>query len=134
MPVIFKVFRFDPSIDSQPRYEMYEVPAEKETTVLDGLIYIKEKSSKNLSYRRSCREGVCGSCSMRINKITRLACKTHIFDVLDDNFGQIEHLDHLQVITDLVVDLEHFLNDNKNIRICINTNLTADKIELIRKT
>ena len=134
MPVIFKVFRFDPSIDSQPRYEIYEVPADKETTVLDGLIYIKEKLSKNLSYRRSCREGVCGSCSMRINKISRLACKTHIFDVIDDNIVLIEPLDHLQVIKDLVVDLEPFFNGIQNVRPWRIANLTEDNVEKPRKT
>jgi len=111
MLVEFKVFRFDPSIDSQPYYESYKINAEKETKVLDGLIYIKENLSKSLSFRRSCREGACGSCTMRINKISRLACKTHIIEVLDKktNSVLIEPLDHLPIIKDLIVDIETFL-------------------------
>ena len=134
MLVEFKVFRFDPSKDPQPRYETYEVTAEKDTTILDGLIYIKEKLSKSLSFRRSCREGACGSCAMRINKISCLACKTHVFDVLYNNSVSIEPLDHLQVIKDLVVDLEPFFDGISHIRPWLITNFMEKEIEKPRKT
>jgi len=91
MLVEFKVFRYDPALEAEPHYKIYKLNAEKETTVLDGLIYIKEHLSKSLSFRRSCREGACGSCAMRINKISKLACKTHIFEVLDNNSILIEN-------------------------------------------
>ncbi|MFX0133399.1 MAG: 2Fe-2S iron-sulfur cluster-binding protein [Candidatus Hodarchaeota archaeon] len=116
MLIKLKVYRFDPSIDPNHRYEIYDINAEKETTVLDGLIFIKENLSKTLSFRRSCREGACGSCAIRINKISRLACKTHIFDVMDKNAILIEPLDHLPVIKDLVVDLEPFFEGISHVR------------------
>lgn len=133
MIVEFKVFRFDPSVDPEPRYGVYEIPAEKETTVLDGLIYIKEKLSKTLSFRRSCREGACGSCAMRINKISSLACKTHIFDVVNEKSVLVEPLDHFQVIRDLVVDLEPFFNGIRHIRPWRIANLLEDNVEKPRK-
>jgi len=116
MLVKFKVFRFDPSNDPQPYFESYEINTEKETTILDGLIYIKENLSKNLSFRMSCREGVCGSCAMRINKISRLACKTHVFDVIDESEVLIEQLDHLPLIKDLVVDIDPFFESLIHVR------------------
>ena len=133
MIVEFKVFRFDPSVDPESRYEVYEIPAEKETTVLDGLIYIKEKLSKTLSFRRSCREGACGSCAMRINKISSLACKTHVFDVVNNKPVLVEPLDHFQVIRDLVVDLEPFFNGIRHIRPWRIANLLEDNVEKPRK-
>lgn len=134
MLVEFKVFRFDPSIDPGPQYVRYEVPAEKDTTVLDGLIYIKDNLSKSLVFRRSCREGACGSCAMRINKISKLACKTHVFDIVKNNSILIEPLDHLQVIRDLVVDLEPFFDGIKHIRPWRIANILDDNTEKPRKT
>ncbi len=125
--VKFKIFRFDPSKDPKPRFEIFEVNAEKETTVLDGLIYIKEKLSKNLSFRRSCREGACGSCAMRINKISKLACKTHILDILNNDYILIEPLDHLPIIKDLVVDLEPFFHGISCVRPWRITNYIKDE-------
>ncbi|TFG25558.1 MAG: succinate dehydrogenase/fumarate reductase iron-sulfur subunit [Promethearchaeota archaeon] len=133
MLVKFKVFRFDPSVDLKPKYELFDVPSEKDTTVLDGLIYIKENLSKSLSFRRSCREGVCGSCAMRINKISNLACKTHVFDVMNNESVLIEPLDHLQVIKDLVVNLEPFFDGIRHIRPWRIANLNEENVEKPRK-
>ena len=71
--------------------------------VLDALIYIKSKIDSSLTFRRSCREGVCGSCSMNIDGINTLACTKHIEDV--KNNIKIYPLPHMQVIKDLVPDL-----------------------------
>ena len=74
--------------------------------VLDALISIKAIYDSSLTFRRSCREGICGSCSMNINGVNRLACTTPI----DHLKGEIRvyPLPHLEVIKDLVVDLSHF--------------------------
>ena len=133
MLVEFRVFRFDPNKDPQPRYEVFKISVERETTILDGLIYIKEKLNKTLSFRRSCREGACGSCAMRINKVSSLACKIHVLDVINNNSVLIEPLDHLQVIKDLVVDLEPFFNGISHIRPWRIANLLKNNVEKPRK-
>ena len=125
--VEFKIFRFDPNNDDEPRYENYMLNIDEKTTILDVLIFIKENLSKNLSFRMSCREGACGSCGIRVNKISRLACKTHIFDLENKDSILLEPLNHLPVIKDLVVDLEPFLNGISHIRPWRINNYTTEE-------
>ena len=103
----FKIFRFDPEKDSEPRYRTYEVPLSMGMTVLDGLYYILENHDGSLAFRSSCRAAVCGSCAMKINGHFGLACRTLVED-LKSMPVTVEPLAHLPVVKDLVVDMTRF--------------------------
>jgi len=101
---IIEIYRYDPDTDSNPRLDIFEIDMDDcGPMVLDALIYIKSKIDSSLTFRRSCREGVCGSCSMNIDGTNTLACTKHIKDV--KNNIKIYPLPHMQVIKDLVPDL-----------------------------
>ncbi len=101
----FRIYRWDPETSDNPRIDTYEVNLEDcGLMVLDILIKIKDEIDSTLTFRRSCREGVCGSCAFNINGMNRLACITHI-STLDDGDIIINPLPHLPVVKDLVPDL-----------------------------
>ncbi|GJL94140.1 MAG: succinate dehydrogenase iron-sulfur subunit [Hyphococcus sp.] len=103
----FKVYRYDPSTDDNPRVDHYEVDVSNVSMVLDGLIKIKNEIDPSLSFRRSCREGVCGSCSFNINGANTLAC-TKSLDDLGSGDITVYPLPHQPVLKDLVTDLTNF--------------------------
>ena len=74
--VKFEVLRYNPATDGKPRLQQYSVPVTKGMTVLDGLNWLKEHEDRTLSWRSSCRMGVCGSCGMFINGLPRLPAIT----------------------------------------------------------
>ena len=112
----FRVFRFNPETDANPRFDSFTVPTfKKGLTVLDGLFYIQEKLDGSLAFRSSCREGICGSCAMHINSKYRLACETQVKD-LSGNEVVVQPLGHLEVLRDLVVDMEGFFAKYKYIK------------------
>ena len=82
---IFKIYRYDPEKKENPRLDTYEIDLKKcGPMVLDALIYIKNELDPSLTFRRSCREGVCGSCSMNIDGTNTVACTKNINDVKGD--------------------------------------------------
>jgi len=104
----FKIYRYDPDAPDNPRIDTYEVDlAECAPMVLDALIKIKDEVDTTLTFRRSCREGICGSCSMNIGGTNTLACTCAIEDVPGDEVA-VYPLPHMQVVKDLVVDLTQF--------------------------
>lgn len=108
--VIFSVYRFDPDQDRKPRYQDYEVEIRRTgMMILDGLNQIRWEQDGTLAYRRSCREGVCGSDGLNVNGVNRLACVTHIEEVSDKRLT-IQPLPSLRVVKDLVVDITDFLD------------------------
>jgi succinate dehydrogenase / fumarate reductase, iron-sulfur subunit len=102
--VIFRIHRFDPAMDTAPRWEEHRLPYTPGMTVLDGLKKIKETSSPSLAWRSSCRMGVCGSCGMFINGRPRLACNTQVTE-LDTNLVLVAPLPNFNTVRDLVPDL-----------------------------
>jgi len=103
----FVVYRYDPDSGENPRRDTYEVDTAKfGPMVLDALIYIKNEVDPTLTFRRSCREGICGSCAMNIDGTNTLACTKAIEDVKGE--VKIHPLPHMPVIKDLVPDLTHF--------------------------
>jgi succinate dehydrogenase / fumarate reductase iron-sulfur subunit len=102
----FHIYRYDPDSGANPRVDRFEVDLTGQSMVLDALIQIKSVSDSTLTFRRSCREGICGSCAMNINGINRLACTTSLHDLTGDI--RIYPLPHLPVIKDLVPDLSNF--------------------------
>jgi succinate dehydrogenase / fumarate reductase iron-sulfur subunit len=101
----FKVYRYDPDSGENPRVDTYEVDMDScAPMVLDALIKIKNEMDATLTFRRSCREGVCGSCAMNIDGTNTLACTKPIGDVKGD--VKIYPLPHMPVVKDLVPDLK----------------------------
>jgi succinate dehydrogenase iron-sulfur subunit len=103
----FRVYRWSPDEGGNPRMDTYQVDrADCGPMVLDALIWIKNKVDATLTFRRSCREGVCGSCAMNIDGLNTLAC-TH---AIDDSKAPVKiyPLPHQPVVKDLVPDLTNF--------------------------
>ncbi|WP_435119947.1 succinate dehydrogenase/fumarate reductase iron-sulfur subunit [Halolamina sp. C58] len=113
--VHLKVFRYDPDVEAkeEPRYDDFHVPLERGMTVLDALIYARDHFDSSLTFRHSCRMGVCGSDGLFINGRQRLGCQTQISDL--DSPVQVEPLPHEPVIKDLVVDMDHFFERMESI-------------------
>ena len=102
----FKIYRYDPDSGANPRYDLYTI--DLDTTgpmVLDALIKIKNEIDPTRTFRRSCREGICGSCSMNMAGSNGLACTTAIADIKGE--VKITPLPALNVVKDLVPDLTH---------------------------
>jgi len=103
----FQIYRWDPDSGENPRIDTYEVDLDScGPMVLDALIKIKNEIDSTLTFRRSCREGICGSCAMNIDGTNTLACTKAIEDVQGD--VKIYPLPHMPVVKDLVPDLTHF--------------------------
>jgi len=103
----FRIYRFDPGNGEGPRIDRYDIDlAACGPMVLDALIKIKNEVDATLTFRRSCREGICGSCAMNIDGINALACTKAIDEVRGP--VNIFPLPHLSVVKDLVPDLTDF--------------------------
>ncbi len=100
----FKVYRWDPDTGENPRLDSFEVDLDScGPMVLDALIKIKNEIDPTLTFRRSCREGVCGSCAMNVDGTNTLACTKAISDIKGE--VKITPLPHMKVMKDLVPDL-----------------------------
>ena len=103
----FQIYRWDPDGDQNPRADSYDVDTDRcGPMVLDALIKIKNETDPTLTFRRSCREGICGSCAMNIDGTNTLACIKPIDEVKGD--VKVYPLPHMPVVKDLVPDLTHF--------------------------
>lgn len=105
--VEFMVYRLDPSRDREAHYVVYDVPVRPGMTVLDGLIHIQRELDPTLSVRYSCRFKICGSCAVLVDGVQMLACETQVSSL--GRRVRVEPLPHFEVIKDLVVDIEPFL-------------------------
>ena len=116
----FKIYRYDPDSGQNPRYDKFEIDLDQcGPMVLDALFKIKNEVDPTLTFRRSCREGICGSCSMNINGKNALACTTAIEDLKGEI--RITPLPHMDVIKDLVPDFTHFYAQYASIRPWLQT-------------
>ncbi len=120
-PRTFKIYRWNPDDGLNPRVDTYEVDlAACGPMVLDALIKIKNEIDPSLTFRRSCREGICGSCAMNIDGTNTLACIRAIEDVSGKDVA-IYPLPHMEVVKDLVPDLTHFYAQYASIKPWIRT-------------
>jgi succinate dehydrogenase/fumarate reductase iron-sulfur protein len=111
--VEFKIRRFDP--EQKRNYtSTFKVPIRKGTTLLDALLYVKDNLDESLTFRQSCRMGVCGDCAINVNGKPVLACYTQVLD-LGENLLTVEPLSNAPVIKDLVVDMQPFFDTYKRI-------------------
>jgi len=116
----FRVYRWNPDDQQNPRIDEYEIDlAACGPMVLDALIKIKNEIDATLTFRRSCREGICGSCAMNIDGTNTLACTKSIADCKGD--VKIYPLPHMNVVKDLVPDMTHFYAQYASIKPWIRT-------------
>ena len=111
--VRFEVLRYNPEKDEKPHLRQYSVHVTKGMTVLDGLLWIKEHEDRTLSWRSSCRMGICGSCGMFINGLPRLACNNQIVHLHSDVIA-VKPLPNFDIIRDLVPDLESLFDKHRS--------------------
>ncbi|MFZ1909646.1 MAG: succinate dehydrogenase iron-sulfur subunit [Burkholderiales bacterium] len=110
----FSIYRYDPDKDARPRMQDYELrPEPTDRMLLDALVRLKAQDD-SLSFRRSCREGVCGSDAMNINGKNGLACITKIADLPEK--VTLRPLPGLPVVRDLIVDMTQFFNQYHSIK------------------
>ncbi|MFG1401685.1 succinate dehydrogenase iron-sulfur subunit [Xanthobacter sediminis] len=118
----FRIYRWNPDDGRNPRIDTYYVDREDcGPMVLDGLIYIKNKIDPTLTFRRSCREGVCGSCAMNIGGTNTLACTKGMDEVLVKGVVSVYPLPHMEVVKDLVPDLTRFYAQHASIEPWLQT-------------
>jgi succinate dehydrogenase/fumarate reductase iron-sulfur protein len=91
--------KYDPLTDSSPHDEYYDIPIDEKMTILDGLIYIREKLDPNLAFDYGCRYACCGACSVKIDGMPTLICQERLQRDIN-----VEPLENLPVLKDLVVD------------------------------
>ncbi len=113
MEVKLRILRYNPESDGQPHYKDYTVDAGPTDRVLDLLRYVKGYQDGSLSFRASCAHGICGSDAMRVNGVNRLACKVLVKDVGREI--TVEPLLGMQIIKDLIVDMEPFFENYRQV-------------------
>ena len=106
--ITMEVARYRPEESDAPTFERYDVPCHQEWVVLDGLNYIKDRLDGTLSYRWSCRMGICGSCGMTINGEPKLTCATFLIDYAPGPI-RVEPLRNFPVVRDLVTEMSDFM-------------------------
>ena len=127
-----EVYRYNPEADKAPNMRSYEVDTQgKDLMVLDVLEMLKVKDP-TLSYRRSCREGVCGSDGMNINGKNGLACITPLSECVKNNTLVLRPLPGLPVIRDLVIDMSLFYEQYRKIEPYLQNDTPAPAIERLQ--
>ena len=111
----FKIYRYNPNTESPPKLQSYQINTKEcGPMVLDALLKIKNEQDPTLTFRRSCREGICGSCAMNINGSNTLACLAYIDE--PEKETKIYPLPHMYVLKDLVPDMSNFYDQYASIK------------------
>jgi len=128
----FRIYRYDPEGEENPRWDTFDVDVEAcGPMVLDALIHIKSTQDSTLAFRRSCREGVCGSCAMNIGGRNTLAC-THGWSDVPGREVQISPLPSMPVVKDLIPDLTMFYAQYASIEPWLHTDTPQPQKEWIQ--
>jgi fumarate reductase iron-sulfur subunit len=115
--IILEIARYSPERDTEPSFQTYEVPFRKEWVVLDALNHVKDKMDGSLTYRWSCRMGICGSCGMMVNGEPKLSCATFLSSYAGNgNKVRVEPLRYFPIVRDLVTELSDFLGKLKKVK------------------
>ncbi|MCZ8184281.1 succinate dehydrogenase iron-sulfur subunit [Rhabdaerophilum sp. SD176] len=124
----FRIYRWDPDGESNPRVDTYFVDLDDcGPMILDAIIWIKNRIDPTLTFRRSCREGICGSCAMNIDGTNTLACTKGMDEV--SGAVRIYPLPHMPVVKDLVPDLTRFYAQHASIEPWLKTETPAPEKE-----
>jgi succinate dehydrogenase iron-sulfur subunit len=113
--ITLQVTRYRPERDVKPTTQEYEIPLRKDWAILDGLNYIKDQLDGTLSYRWSCRMGICGSCGMTVDGEPKLTCATFLTDYAPGPV-RIAPLSNFPVIRDLVVEIGDFMRKLSSVK------------------
>jgi fumarate reductase iron-sulfur subunit len=113
--ITLEVARYRPEREREPTFQTYEVPFRKDWVVLDALNYIKDRLDGSLSYRWSCRMGVCGSCGMMVDGEPKLTCATFLSDYMPGPV-RVEPLSYFPVVRDLVIEMTDFMVKLKSVK------------------
>ncbi|HEY3124025.1 MAG TPA: 2Fe-2S iron-sulfur cluster-binding protein, partial [Thermoanaerobaculia bacterium] len=113
--ITLEVARYCPERDTGPTFQEFQVPFRKDWVILDALNYIKDKVDGSLSYRWSCRMGVCGSCGMMVDGEPKLTCATFLSDYMPGPV-RVEPLRYFPVVRDLVIEMSDFLVKLKSVK------------------
>lgn len=113
--ITLEIFRYRPEAEIEPVFQRYEVPFRKDWVILDALNYIKDTLDGSLSYRWSCRMGVCGSCGMMVNGTPVLTCATFMEKYLPGPI-RVEPLKSFPVVRDLVIEMSDFMRKLKRVK------------------
>ena len=104
-----RIQRFNPDADKKPYWEEFTLPVGPDTTILDALDAVKTEQDGSVTFRRSCRHAICGSCAMNVNGVNMLVCNRRVEEVMDRKGSvSIRPLPYLPIIKDLVVDRTSF--------------------------
>ena len=123
----FSIYRWNPSSNLKPAMQKYNVDITKcGPMILDVLIKIKNEIDPTLTFRRSCREGICGSCSMNINGVNTLAC---LCKIPSSKEVKIYPLPHMYVLKDLVPDMSNFYEQHKSVQPYLINNNSVSNVE-----
>ncbi|MBV8476693.1 MAG: succinate dehydrogenase iron-sulfur subunit [Acidobacteria bacterium] len=114
--IVLEIARYSPERDAEPHLETYEVPLRKEWVVLDALNHIKDKIDGSLTYRWSCRMGICGSCGVMVNGEPKLGCATFLSSYAGRKRVRVEPLRYFPIVRDLVTELGDFLAKLKKVK------------------
>ena len=129
----FKVYRWNPDDEKNPQLDTFEINLDDcGPMVLDALIKIKNEIDPTLTFRRSCREGVCGSCAMNIDGVNTLACIKSHTDINGDL--NVYPLPHLKVVKDLIGDLTTLYKQYESIKPWLQTEQTGKEKEEIKQS
>jgi len=113
--IILEVARYNPERHSEPTFDKYEVPFRKDWVILDALNYIKDRLDGSLSYRWSCRMGVCGSCGMMVDGEPKLTCATFLSSYAPGPV-RVEPLRNFPIVRDLVIEMTDFMVKLKKVK------------------
>lgn len=113
--ITLEIARYRPEEESEPTFERFEVPFNKDWVVLDALNYIKDRLDGSLSYRWSCRMGVCGSCGMMVNGEPKLTCATFLSSYFPNPI-KVEPLRYFPVVRDLAVEMTDFMSKLESVK------------------
>jgi fumarate reductase iron-sulfur subunit len=115
--ISLEVLRYSPETDAEPSFQRYDVPLRKDWVVLDALNYIKDKVDGSLTFRWSCRMGICGSCGMMVNGEPKLTCATFLSKYAKEGAPvRVQPLRYFPVIRDLVVEVSDFMTKLQSVK------------------
>ncbi|WP_456322970.1 succinate dehydrogenase/fumarate reductase iron-sulfur subunit [Hydrogenimonas sp.] len=133
--LIFKTFRFNAETDFLPYFKTYELEVGKDELVLDILNRIKWEMDGSFSYRRSCRHGICGSCSIKVNGKAVLSCKQNVWELVDTfktDTLLLEPLSKKRVVKDMIIDKKDFWSKHKKLKPWLEAEIDEHPAEEIR--
>ncbi len=113
--IVLEVTRYRPEQETEPTIQEYEVPITQDWVILDALNYIKDGMDGSLSYRWSCRMGICGSCGMMVNGEPKLTCATFLSEYTPGPV-RIEPLKNFPIIRDLTIEMSDFMTKLKDVK------------------